>query len=126
MPLIDTWAWTEYFLGSPMGAKGRQSIEGPDVATSILSIAELADLHARDARPGLEEKIAFIRSRGPVLEVSQRAAQQAGFVKWSQRRNGHGMGLADAMIYETAREHGLRVVTGDEGFKGLPDVDFLS
>ena len=70
--------------------------------------------------------VAWAAKSGPVLDVSQRAAQQAGFVKWSQRHNGHGMGLADAMIYETAREHGLRVVTGDEGFKGLPDVDMLA
>ena len=126
MPLIDTWAWTEYFLGTAAGAKVRPVIEGPDVATSIMSIAELTDSHARDPRPGLEDKLAFIRSRGPILDVSQRAAVEAATVKWSQRRKGHGMGLADALVYATAREHGLNVLTGDEGFTGLPGVDLFA
>lgn len=124
-PLVDTWAWVEYFQGSPAGARVRPVVEGPDAATSVLSLAELADLHARDRRPGLEARVTFIRSRGPVLEVSQRAAQQSGATKWQQRSKGHPMGLADAVIYETAREHGLELITGDKGFKGLAGVRFL-
>ena len=126
MPLIDTWAWVEYFLGSAVGARIRPLVEGPDVATSVLSLAELADMHVRGERPGLDEKIAFIKSRGRVLSPSPRAALEAARVKESQRRKGHPMGLADALIYETAREHGLAVVTGDEGFTGLAGVEFVN
>lgn len=125
VPVIDTWAWVEYFLGTAAGAQARSFIEGPDVATSVLTLAELADLHSRDRRPGLEERVAFIRSRGPILEPSHRAAQEAGRLKWAQRKRGHEMGLVDAIIYETAREHGLAVVTGDPGFNGLPGLEAI-
>lgn len=125
MPLIDTWAWVEYFQGSPAGARIRPLIEGPDVSTSVLTIAELADIYEREGRPGLEERIAFIRSRGPILAMTHRAAREAGATKWRQRKDGHPLGLADAVIYETARENGLEVVTGDEGFIGLDGVKFV-
>lgn len=122
MPLFDTWAWVEYFQGSPEGAMLRPLIEKREVATCILSFAELSDLHARAARPGLEDRLLFIASRGPVHEVSHTAATRAGATKWSQRRNGHALGLGDAVIYEVAREHGLEIITGDPGFRGLPGV----
>ncbi|MFO1533430.1 MAG: PIN domain-containing protein [Thermoplasmatota archaeon] len=122
---MDTWAWVEYFQGSPAGAQARKVIEGGQVATSILTLAELADLHERAGRPGLEERTQFIASRGPVLDVSPTAALRAGATKWAQRAKRHPMGLADAMIYETAREHGLELITGDAGFRGLPGVRLI-
>ncbi len=125
MALIDTWGWVEYFQGSEAGAEFVPDIEGPDVATCALTFAELADLHARDGLPDLDARLAFIRSRGPVFAVSEAAARRAGATKWSQRRKRHDLGLLDAMIYETARENGLELVTGDKGFKGLPGVRFL-
>lgn len=124
--LLDTWAWMEYFLGSPLGAKVRPLVEKGDSATCILTFAELADLHERAGRPGIESRLDFIAARGPLLEVSRQAALRAGRTKWAQRRAGHPMGLGDAVIYEVAREHDLEVVTGDEGFVGLDGVRFLA
>jgi predicted nucleic acid-binding protein len=126
MPLLDTWAWVEYFQGSEAGSEVRKLVEHDEPATCILSFAELSDLHARAERPGVDGRLAFIASRGPVLDVSRQAAQRAGATKWAQRRKGHAMGLGDAVIYEVAREHDLEVVTGDEGFHGLEGVKFLS
>lgn len=127
LPLLDTWAWLEYFAGSSADARLRSSIEGPDVSTSILTLAELSDVYERDGRTSVvHERIAFIRSRGAVLDLSSEAAVGAAGTKWRQRRAGHDMGIVDAMIYETAREHGLELVTGDEGFKGLDGVRMIS
>jgi len=126
MPLIDAWAWVEYFRGTPVGARIRPYVEGGQPATCILSIAELADLHARDGRPGLPERLAFIAGRGPILDVTSQAAVRAGATKWAQRSAGHPMGLGDALIYEVARDEGLDVVTGDPGFVGLDGVRFIA
>jgi predicted nucleic acid-binding protein len=124
MPLIDTWAWLEYFAGSKRESL-RHLVEGPGVATSILSIGELADVYARDGSPGLEDRIRFIKSRGSLLTVTEPILRRAAVTKWTQRRNGKGLGLIDAVIYETARDHGLEVVTGDPGFEGLPGVQII-
>lgn len=126
MPLLDTWAWVEYFQGSPQGARVRLVVEKGEAATCILSIAELSDLHARAKRPGLDERLAFIAGRGPILDVSRQAAARAGQTKWAQRAKGYALGLGDAIIYEVAREHDLELVTGDEGFRGLEGVRMIA
>lgn len=126
MLLLDTWAWVEYFKGTAHGARVGEVLAREDtVATSILTVAELGDLHFRDGRPALEERISFIASRGRLLEVTRAVAEKAGRTKWAQRRRKRAMGLGDAIIYETAQAEGLTVLTGDPGFKGLPGVEFL-
>ena len=127
MPVLDTWVWLEYFGGSAAVAGVKSAVEGPDVATCVLTLAELSDVYGRDGRAAvLDDRIHFIHSRGPVLPVSEHGARKAGATKWNQRKRGHPLGLADAIIYETAREHGLELVTGDEGFKGLDGVRMVS
>jgi predicted nucleic acid-binding protein len=127
MPLLDTWVWLEYFGGSPSAARLRAIVEGPEVATSVITLAELADVYERDGRSKVvDERIQFIRSRGAVLPVPEDAARRAGKTKWAQRKKGHPLGLADAMIYETARETGLTFVSGDVGFKGLVGVQLVN
>ncbi|HVL48130.1 MAG TPA: PIN domain-containing protein [Candidatus Thermoplasmatota archaeon] len=125
MDVLDTWAWVEYFQGSRAGARLRPLIEKGDVATCVLTFAELSDLHARADRPGLEARLAFIARRGPVLDVTREAAQRAGLTKWAQRAARQSLGLGDAIIYEVARENGCDLVTGDEGFRGLDGVRFV-
>jgi predicted nucleic acid-binding protein len=100
-------------------------VEGKDVHTSVLTLAEISDVYVRDGLPQLEERIRFIRSRGPILGISPAIAQRAASTKWMQRRSGKPLGLADALIYETANERGLELVTGDEGFQGLPGIQFI-
>lgn len=126
MPVLDTWAWVEYFQGSPEGARVRPLVEKAEAATCILSLAELSDLHARAKRPGLDERLAFIASRGPILDVTRQAAARAGRTKWAQREKGHALGLGDAIIYEVAREHDLELVTGNVGFTGLDGVVMIA
>ena len=125
MPVLDTWAWVEYFQGSPAGARVRPLVDNGEAATCILTFAELADLHERARRPGLEPRLAFVAARGAILEVTRQAATRAGRTKWAQRANGHPLGLGDAIIYEVARENDLELVTGDEGFLGLEGVRFV-
>jgi predicted nucleic acid-binding protein len=123
--LLDTWAWVEYFDGTPAGARVQRILESATVATSILSVAELSDLYTRRKSPTLDEKVEFVRGSGQLLDLDLRAVSKAGLTKWTQRARKHPMGLGNAVIYETARANGLTVVTGDPGFKGLPGVEFL-
>ena len=34
----------------------------------------------------------------------------------------HGLAMADALVYATARRHGATLVSGDSDFEGLPDA----
>lgn len=37
----------------------------------------------------------------------------------------HGLAMADAIVYATAQDHQVEVVTGDADLKDLPDVVYV-
>lgn len=126
MHLLDTWAWMAYFRGTPGGRRVQQLLDGGGACTSIVTLAELSDVLRRGKRRDAPRRLAFVASTTRILDLPLQVAMEAGAVKWAQRERGAPMGLADALILGTARAQGLIVVTGDEGFAGLPDVEFLS
>lgn len=126
MHLLDTWAWMAYFRGSSEGRRVQQLIDGGDTATSVVTLAELSDVFRREKRRDGDRRLAFVASTSRILDLTLPVAMAAGATKWDQRDRGAPMGMADALIYETARAQGLVVLTGDEGFRGLPDVEFLA
>lgn len=123
--LADTWAWVAYFLDEPAADQVEARLREGDLATSIITVAELSDLYHREGHEGLEERLEFIAASGPILDVTLPILVQAGRTKWAQRQRKAPMGLADAIIYETARAHRRKVLTGESGFQGLPGVAFL-
>jgi predicted nucleic acid-binding protein len=123
--VIDSWVWIEYFRGSLANVTARNAIESGECATSVITIAEISDAHHRDQEPRLAENLAFLKAKTRVLNLTPAIAEAAAATKWAQRAEGRAMGLADALIYETARAYDLAVLTGDEGFAGLEGVEFV-
>lgn len=123
--VVDSWGWIEYFDAGPAGRSLKPVIESGEEATSVVTLAEISDRMHRDARQGTGELLAFVRSKTTLLDITPDIAAAAGKTKWAQRKRHVPMGLADAIIYETARAHGLTVLTGDPGFRGLPGVEFV-
>ncbi len=122
--ILDSWAWVEYFLGSPSGKKVRQFILGKDLCCSVLSIAEVADWCVRnglDSRKYLET----ITALATVLVFDSEMAEKAGNSLAGLKRNSPGIGMVDAIIYAQALSAGLLLVTGDRHFEGLPGVHFV-
>jgi predicted nucleic acid-binding protein len=124
--LIDTYAWIEYFLGSSEGIKVKEIIETRVINTSIISIAELSDKYLRENLSNVwNERYAFIINKAKILPISLDVAKNSGMRKKELRKINSNMGLADALIYETALHHNLTIVTGDPHFKTSENVFFL-
>ncbi|MGQ0535714.1 MAG: PIN domain-containing protein [Methanobacteriota archaeon] len=125
MYVLDSWVWMEYFRGTEKGARFRRLVESEEHATSVVTLAEIADHYARHGLPS-HERLTYIGAVSAVLPVTLDVCDEAGRTKWKQRARGVPMGLLDAMIYETARGHDLVLLTGDEDFRGLAGVEFVS
>lgn len=69
-----------------------------------------------------EERLRFIRSRTVVSSLDDETAEAAGRISAERRPKAKGWGLIDACVLATARAKGLKIVTGDEHFKGLNDA----
>jgi len=122
--LIDSYAWVEYYLGSEKGVKIKDIIETKNIATSILAIAELSDEFARE-NSDFDLLFQFINSRSKILPLTVKIALNSGKFKSEMRKRFKQFGLADAIIYLTAKINNSKLLTGDVHFKGLKNVEFI-
>ena len=125
--VLDTYAWVEYFRGSPAGKRVKSLLESHALATPFLVIAELADFYEREKVTGFEKDLQFIEAKTTLLTFGKEVAIQAGKTKNEMRKKGRKQfGLADALILEIARSLQAKLVTGDTHFKGLEEIEFLN
>ncbi len=124
--LLDTYAWIEYFIGSEKGSVVKHLIQSEKIHTSIISIAELSDKYYRDnLMHEWKDRYKFIINNSNITRLTMQIAKEAGPRKWKLRDDQEEIGLADAIIIETAHQNGLKVVSGDPHFEELDNVLFL-
>lgn len=124
--LLDTYAWVEYFSGSEEGLVVKRLIESARIHTSIISIAELSDKYHREGlSDDWEDRYKFIISKSNIFQISMEIAKNAGPKKWMLKESTKEIGLADAIIVETAYQNKLTIVSGDPHFKNLENSLFL-
>lgn len=124
--LLDTYAWVEYFIGSREGKIVKKLIESEKINTSIISITELSDKYYREGLTDeWEGRYKFIVSKSNIILCTMEIAKNAGPRKWELRKTIENIGLADAIIIETAFQNELIVVSGDPHFESLTNILFL-
>ena len=119
--VIDTFAWIEYFAGTARGEKAKPFIETGDGITPALVVAEFTDKYVREGIDP-DERLKFIRTKTMIQPHDDVAAEAAGRISAERRANVKGWGLVDSCVLATAREKGLKVVTGDEHFRSLTEA----
>lgn len=123
--LIDTSAWIEYLLGTERGAIVAGLVEEGEAAISILTIAELSCWLAARGEDG-KKHISFLQNHAQVFPLSIEVCKAVGALKRSQRKQERSFGTSDGLIYLTAREQKLTLLTKDRDFAGLEGVQVLS
>jgi predicted nucleic acid-binding protein len=124
MKLFDTWAWVEYFKGGKRGERVRAILENEEICTSSISLAEISKWvyeNGADFGPFLAE----IKNHSVLIPLEEDILIGSGWKYVELRKTRKTIGLIDVIIYTTARNHELIVVTGDEDFKGLPGVELV-
>ncbi len=119
--LIDSSAWVEYFGGSTRGRKISDIIENKVIATSIISIAELADKAEREQQ-SFGMVLQFIQSRAAILPLTVSLAVHAAQLKKRFRQQNPKLGLIDGIHLATSAEHGAILVTADHDFQGAENI----
>jgi len=119
MIVLDSSSWKEFFIGSDKGAKIKEFIEKESVMTNSISLAEIADWARRN---GLNESeiVMAVRKSSEVLTFSNDIAELAG--KINSEKN---IGIANALVYATASVYGLKVLSCNETFRSLENVEVI-
>ena len=133
--IFDSYAWIEFFIGSRLGERVRRYLEeGHEVIVPDIVLAEIARKYWREGfdKKSIGEKLDFIISVSDVVEIDRKVAILVGdswkeLLENAKRQNlKKRPSLADAIILATAKLVKAKVLTGDDHFKGLPEVIFLA
>lgn len=119
--VIDTSAWIELLLGSEAGKKVHAALppRSQCIFPSIVQL-ELAKWLARERSEDEADRVIAYTQKCIVMPLDTRLALRAAEICRQ-----HQLATADAIIYATARESGVELLTCDAHFKGLPAVVYL-
>ncbi len=116
--VIDTSAWIEWLMHSPLGKKLDRHI--PDKADCLVPTIvqlELAKWLTREVGEDEADQMIAYTQKCKVVALDTAIALLA-----AEMHRQYKLATADAIVYATARSHGADIVTCDAHFKGLPEV----
>ena len=118
MTLVDSSGWIEYFTNGPLADEFAPYLEDlPEVVTPTIVIFEVYRVIRRQRSE--EEAIEAVAQmqKTTVVDLDQFIALTAADVSVA-----HGLAMADAIVFATARVQNVQLVTADSDFEGLSGV----
>jgi len=121
--LLDSYGWIEYFTEGPLAGKYAKYVEDVNEENTVMPTIVVYEVYKKikgeiSEEKALEAYAQLMRAKVIPIDISL-AIEAADF---SLKL---GLGMADALIYAAAKREGARIVTSDEHFKGLEDVEFI-
>lgn len=118
MIVVDTSAWIEWLLDTPVAASLRPYLPGPDewVVPTIVQL-ELAKWMGREGADEVADRVIALTQMSKVVPLITETALEAAELSRS-----HRLPTADAIIYATALALQCRLLTCDAHFADLDGV----
>lgn len=119
--LADSYAFIELFGGNP---RYREVFRSNAIATTAMNVVEVYAALLR--RIDRIDALTHARSMLPVVvDVPRETALRAAEFRTEMVRKKRNCSHVDAWGYAASEVLGRRFLTGDEGFRGLPNVEFV-
>ena len=119
--VMDSSGWIEFFTGGPL-ANRYAAYFAPryDRITPTIVIYEVYKIIKREK--GEETALLFSGqlSASHIIQLTESIAYLAADLSLR-----HGLAMADAIVYATAKDQDAQVVTGDADLKDLPGVIYV-
>lgn len=123
MILLDSYGWIEYFTEGSLAGKYAKYVEDVNEENTVIPTIVVYEVYKKIKREISEEKAleAYAQlTRARVIPIDKSLAIEAADFSLKL-----GLGMADAIIYATAKKEGARIVTSDRHFKGFEGVEFI-
>src|SRR3990172_4562683 len=123
--MLDSFAWMEYFMGTPKGEKVQKLVD--DDSQLYTSPIVIAEIYSKSLRTdgNAEERKDFIMKRCAVVALDVSIAVESAKIHAENKVKMSDFGLADAIILASARSRKIKVLTGDIHFKKFKDALML-
>jgi predicted nucleic acid-binding protein len=119
--VVDSSGWIEYLADRPLADRFAPYLEGREpIIVSAIEVYEVYKVLRRDLSEERAVEAVAALSRATIVAVDAALALEAADVALA-----HGLTMADAIVYATARRHGARLITGDTDFAGLPHTEVV-
>ena len=118
MNVVDSCGWLEYLAGGP-NADFFEAALTDDSALLVpaITLFEVARVLARQRGPAAAEAALRFMARGRVHDLDA-----DGLLRAAQASLLHRLAMADALIWQTAADHGALLWTQDADLSSLPGV----
>lgn len=121
MRVVDTSAWIEWLIASPIGTQMAQEL--PTASASLMATIvqlELVKWLTREVGEDKADQVITFTDTCQVISLDTEIAQAAA--ELSAR---HKLATADAIVYATALAQGADLLTCDRHFEGLAQMVFI-
>lgn len=120
--LVDSSGWVQFFAGGPLADRYARHLTRP--AELIPPTVVIYEVYTRLKRELGEERALVASGKTSATEVIP-LTEPIAFLA-ADLSLAHGLAMADASIYETARYQDAQLITSDANLKELPGVLYLS
>lgn len=121
MLLVDTSAWIEWLVGSPLGvAIGKELPAEEEWLVPTMVQLELAKWLTREVGEDKADQVIAFTETCVVADLDTATALAA-----AELCSRHKLATADAVIYATALQHGAELLTCDMHFSDLAGVRLM-
>ena len=125
MILVDTSVWVEIFKDTKKGQIALEKLKQSEtIYLSNISIAEIVAWSERNSIDS-EELLVGISQTANYLELDNQILKEAGLRYNKIRSLNQKIGLIDVIIYTAAQMHGLKLISCDNDFENLPNVEIV-
>ena len=120
---VDSNGWIERFTNGLKAEAYNRVIDNAKPEELVTSVVVLYEVYRKvkksvDEETALEAIAALVQTT--VVEVDQTLSLEAADYSLQ-----HGLHMADAIVYATAKRHSAELYTSDEDLQGLPGVTSL-
>ena len=122
--LLDTSAWVEFFIKSEKGELVKNVLQTEKCCSSIVTLAEISNWALRENQNG-RECLKFIVSTAKILDLTNEISFLAGELNFQRKKIARNWGMVDSFILATASIYDLKILTKDNHFKDLENVEML-
>jgi predicted nucleic acid-binding protein len=120
--LVDTCGWIEWLTDGPLANSFLPYMKTPEALLIPTSVQfELYKWAKREQGETRALEAVALTEQGRVMPLNTSLALYAADLALE-----HQLSFADAIIYSTARQAHVPLVTSDDHFKGLPEVTHFS
>jgi predicted nucleic acid-binding protein len=122
--IIDSFGWVEYYTNGKLADKYAKYINGSDPDTCLTPSIIIYEVYKIIRRLKSEEEaiiaIVHIDHYSTIVNLDIKTATLGADSSLEQ-----GLGMADAIIWGIAQQHGAKIITSDKDFKGKDNVIFI-